>query len=97
MDVCEVCECSPCDCHGMNDEEKKLWGMGQNSSDKRREDHGMDGQGSGGQSVPSIQVATGGSSQDRILSEGLFCTCNYTGKAHLWDNPGRGAGPGDRN
>lgn len=96
MDVCEVCECSPCDCHGMNDEKKELWGMGQDSSDKRRENNGMDGKGSWCQSVPAIQVAPGGCPQDRILSEGLQCTCNYTGKAYQWDNPGRGAGPGDR-
>lgn len=97
MGKCEVCQCDPCDCHGMNDETEKLWGMGQDTGDQRREDHGLDGQGSGGQPVPSVQVATGGHSQDRILSEGMLCTCNFTGQAHLWDSPGRGAGHGDKN
>ena len=86
MELCECCQCDPCDCHGVNDEECEFWGMVKNGSDQVREDHGLDGQGSGCQPVPSVKMATGGHPQDRILSEGLFCTCNYTGQADKWDN-----------
>lgn len=94
--VCVCCECDPCDCHGMNDETEELWGMGENTGNPARKDHGLDIQGSGGQPVPVHQVETGGHTQHRILSEGLQCTCQYSGQAHLWDNQGRGQDLGDR-
>lgn len=94
--VCVCCECDPCDCHGMNDEKKELWGMGQDTSDQRRKNHGLDVQGSGGQPVHPNQVETGGNTQHRILFQGLCCTCQYSGQAHLWDNTGRGQDTGDR-
>ena len=59
MDVCEVCECSPCDCHGMNDE-KNIWGMGQSAGDQRREKYGVDGAGSGCKPIPVNTMAPRG-------------------------------------
>ena len=96
MDVCNVCECSPCDCHGMNDETEKFWRMGKDTSDKRREEHGMDGQEGGRQPVPSDKVAPGGGTQDRILPEGLCGTVHHSGQAHLYHHPGRVQRHGDR-
>ena len=93
--VCEVCECSPCDCHGMSDE-KNIWGMGPNTGDQRREEHGMDGQGSGCQSVPSYKMAPGGRTQDRILPEGLCGSVHHPVQAHLYHHPGRVQCPRDR-
>ena len=34
MDACNVCECDPCDCHGVEDE---LWIMGTIGADETRE------------------------------------------------------------
>lgn len=94
--VCVCCECNPCDCHGINDETEEFWGMGKDTIDPARKNHGLDVQGSGDQPVPIDQVETRSDTQHRILSEGLLCTCNFTGQAHLWDNTGRGQDTGDR-
>lgn len=87
MDVCECCQCDPCDCHGVNDEEYELWRVGQDPSDPGREDHVMDGSGSGCQSVPSDQVEKWNHSQDRILSEGLCDTVQGSEETPVGSHP----------
>jgi len=78
---CPCCHCDPCDCDGVNDEFR---GMDQDTGEQGGEDHGLDGQGNRCQSKPINQVETGRHPQDRIFSEGLYCTCNYSGQAHQW-------------
>jgi len=93
--LCESCQCIPCDCNWGNDE---FWGILQTADHKRRENHNLVSQPDRGTPEPNSQVANKRKQpKNRLLSKDLYCTCNFTGEAHKWDNTGSSRGDGDRN
>ena len=74
---CPCCDCTPCDCHGIG-EDDELWRMGQNPSDQGRKNPVMVGQRDWSQSKSDIEMETGQHSKNGILSEGDQSGCTVT-------------------
>ena len=66
---CPCCECDPCDCHGIG-EQDEFWRVGQSTGDKRTKDTGMVGQRDWRQSKSGQPLEDRQHTKNSVLSEG---------------------------
>lgn len=85
--VCECCQCDPCDCHGMNDE---LWRMGQTEHNQGRQDTCLASKGDRNQSKSGQQVEERKHSKNPVFLEDLQRYCEAAKAAHPGSHPRRG-------